>query len=56
MALFEDIEVLATYDYAPNQAVLFVKTFNPGHPASPRTGRSAGTLRKTLMINIERLL
>jgi hypothetical protein len=56
LARFEDMDVVATYDYAPNQAVLFVKTFNSWHSVPPMTGRGAGALRKTLTINIERFL
>ncbi|HRK94915.1 MAG TPA: hypothetical protein PK694_01220 [Rhodospirillales bacterium] len=55
-ARLEDMDVLATYDYAPNQAVLFVKTFNSWHSVPPMTGKGATTLRKTLTINIERFL
>ncbi len=56
LARFEDMDVVATYDYAPNQAVLFVKTFNSWHFVPPMIGRGSTTLRKTLTINIERLL
>ncbi len=55
-ARFEDMDVVATYDYAPNQAVVFVKTFNSWHSVPPIRGHGSTALRKTLTINIERFL
>lgn len=49
---FEDMEVLDTYEFMPNQAVLFVKTFNSWHSVRPMTGMDSDALRKTLTINI----
>ena len=54
LAGFEDMEVLHTFDYAPNQAVIFVKTYNSWHSVRPMTGSGHGDLRKTLTIVIER--
>jgi hypothetical protein len=48
------MEVLDTYEFTANQAVIFVKTFNSWHSVRPMTGRDSNALRKTLTINIER--
>lgn len=54
MADFDDVEVIDTYDFTPNQAVVFVKTFNSWHSVRPMTGHGSDALRRTLTINIER--
>ena len=51
---FEDMEVLDTYEFMPNQGVVFIKTFNSWHSVRPMTGVNSTALRKTLTINIER--
>ncbi len=53
---FEDMEVLDSFDFTPNQAVIFVRTFNSWHSVRPMTGTGSATMRKTLTINIERHL
>jgi hypothetical protein len=53
LAAFDDMEVIDTYDFGPNQLVLFVKTFNSWHSVRPMTGTGSKQLRKTLTINIE---
>ena len=50
---FEDMEVLRTYDFTPNRAVVFVKTFNSWHSVRPMRGGSSKTMRRTPTINIE---
>jgi len=45
-------EVLRTVQFQPNQAMLFVKTFNSLHGVQKMTGPE-GVLRRTLTINIE---
>lgn len=55
LASFDDMEVLYTYEFTPNQAVLFVKTFNSWHSVRPMTGIGSDALRRTLTINIEAL-
>ena len=50
---FEDMEILDTYPFQPNQAVMFVKTFNSWHSVRPMTGMGSKAMRKTLTINIE---
>ena len=54
VAGFDEMEVLHTYPFTPNQCVLFVKTFNSWHSVAPMRG-PAGKLRRTLTINIEAL-
>lgn len=50
---FEDMDVLDTYAFQPNQAVMFVKTFNSWHSVRPMSGVGSQAMRKTLTINIE---
>ena len=54
VAGFDEMEVLHTYPFTPNQCVVFVKTFNSWHSVAPMHG-PAGPLRRTLTINIEAL-
>ena len=51
---FDEIDVLKTFPFVPNQCILFVKTYNSWHSVQPMTG-PAGRLRKTLTINIEEI-
>jgi hypothetical protein len=46
-------EVVATYPYAPNQCVIFIKTFNSWHAVGPIQG-PAGQWRRTITLNLER--
>ena len=50
---WDDMETLFTYPYVPNQALMFVKTFNSWHAVAPMVGPPDSGLRKTLTINIE---
>lgn len=50
---FEDMRVLDTFEFQPNQAVMFVKTFNSWHSVRPMTGYGSDAVRRTLTINIE---
>lgn len=52
-ARFEDMEILHTYEFRPNQAILFIKTFNSWHSVRPMTGTGSKLMRRTLTINIE---
>lgn len=52
---FDEVETLKTFEYRPNQCVIFIKTFNSLHAVRPMTGNGAGLMRKTLTINIERV-
>ena len=49
---FDEMDVVDTFPFEPNQAVIFVKTYNSWHSVRPMTG-PADKLRKTLIINIE---
>jgi hypothetical protein len=50
---FEDMEVIDTYAFTPNQIVMFVRTFNSWHSVRPMTGKGSNAMRRTLTINIE---
>lgn len=50
---FEDMDVIDTFEFTPNQAVIFVRTFNSWHSVRPMTGTDPDAMRKTLTINIE---
>lgn len=50
---FDEMETLETFPFEPNQAVIFVKTFNSWHSVLPMQGGGSPTMRKTLTINIE---
>lgn len=52
-APFEEMEVVDTFEFEPNQAVIFVKTFNSWHSVRPMKGNDPNEMRKTLIINIE---
>jgi hypothetical protein len=51
-AKFGDMEVIDTFDFTPNQSVVFIKTFNSWHSVRPMTGHDSTALRRTLTINI----
>jgi hypothetical protein len=50
---FDAMEVLETFPFEPNQAVIFVKTFNSWHSVRPMRGQGSAAMRRTLTINIE---
>jgi hypothetical protein len=50
---FEDMEVIDTFEFQPNQAVLFVRTFNSWHSVRPMQGEGSPAMRRSLTINIE---
>jgi hypothetical protein len=50
---FDEVEVLDTFDFVPNQCVLFVKTFNSLHSVRPIRAPGPRRMRRTLTINIE---
>lgn len=49
---YDDVETLRTIDYRPNQALVFVKTFNSLHGVKRMTGNAGDVWRRTLTINI----
>jgi hypothetical protein len=50
---FDEIEVLDTLEFEPNQVVVFTKTFNSWHCVRPMQGSDPALMRRTLTINIE---
>lgn len=52
-ASFDEVDVIDTFDFTPNQAVIFIKTFNSWHSVRPMTGTGSSAMRRTLTINIE---
>jgi hypothetical protein len=55
LAGFDDMEVVDSFDYAPNQGVIFAKTFNSWHSVRPLTGQGSAATRNTLTVTVERL-
>lgn len=53
---FDAVHTLHTFEFNPNQCLLFVKTDNSWHAVAPMKGPSAEITRKTITINIEQLL
>ena len=53
---FDEVETLTTFDYMPNQCVIFIKTFNSLHAVRPMAAQDSQLMRKTLTINIEKVL
>jgi hypothetical protein len=51
---FDECQSLKTYDFNPNQCLIFIKTFNSLHAVLPMDGPSEA-MRKTLTLNIEYL-
>jgi hypothetical protein len=51
---FDEVEVLKTFPFDPNQAVTFVKTFNSLHCVRPMTGPE-NAMRRTLTANLRRI-
>jgi len=49
---YADCEILRTVEFLPNQAMLFIKTFNSLHGVRPLKGPK-GAWRRTLTVNIE---
>ena len=48
---FDEFDPVTTYEFLPNQAVIFVKTFNSWHTVRPLVG-PADKFRRTICINI----
>lgn len=51
---FDEMEVVHTYPFEPNQAIVFVKTYDSWHSVAPIRAGDPNVLRRTLTINIER--
>ncbi len=50
---FDEVDCLKTFDFEPNQCLIFVRAPNSWHAVLPMTGNDPKVLRKTLTINIE---
>ena len=50
---FENVETLHSYEFTPNQCLVFVKTFNSLHSVRPIPKTPPTAIRKTLTVNIE---
>lgn len=50
---FEDMDIIDTFEFSPNQAVIFIRTFNSWHSVRPMLGKGSSAMRRTLTINIE---
>lgn len=53
---FDEVETLTTFEYQPNQCVIFIKTFNSLHAVRPMTAQGGQLMRKTLTVNIEKAI
>lgn len=53
---FDEVETLTTFEYMPNQCVIFIKTFNSLHAVRPMASQDTKLMRKTLTVNIEKVL
>ena len=51
---FEEMEIVDSYPFRPNQAIVFVKTYNSWHAVSPILAGDPNVLRRTLTITIEK--
>jgi hypothetical protein len=52
---FDEVETISTFEYSPNNCVIFIKTFNSLHGVRPMTSNDQDLMRKTLTINIEKV-
>lgn len=50
---FNEVQTVETFDFSPNQCLIFVKTFNSLHAVRPMKGDNSSFMRSTLTINIE---
>ena len=50
---FDEVDEVRTYPFEPNQALVFIKTFNSWHAVWPMRGNDPDRLRRNLTINIE---
>jgi hypothetical protein len=53
-AQFSEFDLIDSYAFRPNQAILFIKTYNSWHSVSPIAGADPAVMRRTLTINIEK--
>lgn len=51
-AEFDDMEVVDSFPYRPNQAVVFLRTYNSWHSVRPMVAAGSGLMRRTVTINV----
>ena len=51
-AEFDELEVVDTFPFHPNQAVVFIRTYNSWHSVRPMTAAGSKLMRKSVTINI----
>jgi hypothetical protein len=49
----DEVDVVKEYPFNPNQALIFIKTYNSWHSVTPMRSNTDSALRKTLTVNIE---
>ena len=49
---FEDVDVVHTFPFLPNQAVVFLRTYNSWHSVRPMTAAGSSLMRRTVTINV----
>jgi hypothetical protein len=54
MIKLDDVNFIKELPFNPNQAIIFIKTFNSWHAVAPITSPSEKALRKTVTVVIER--
>jgi hypothetical protein len=50
---FAEVETVKEFAFKPNQALIFIKTFNSWHAVSPMRAPTNTALRKSITVNIE---
>jgi len=50
---FDEVEIVKTFPFEPNQCLVFVRTDTSWHAVMPMTGNDKTIFRKTVTINIE---
>jgi hypothetical protein len=53
---FDKVDLVRAYDFRPNQCITFIKTYNSWHQVAPLSAPAGSPERRTLTINIEKLL
>ena len=51
---FEEVETLNTFEFGPNQCVIFARSFNSLHCVRPITAKGSKAMRRSITINIEK--
>jgi hypothetical protein len=51
---FDQVDIVKEFAFNPNQALIFIKTFNSWHAVAPLKAPDEAAQRKTLTVNIEK--